>query len=97
MSFLDKTAAELDKFRQYVYSPGALDSKTKFLIALSNCVALECEPCTMYRLKAASEEFNCSEAEIEEAISIAIMNKAGVTQAKVMASWRKLQQANDTP
>ena len=91
MSFLEKTGHELDKFRQYVYTPGALDSKTKFLIALSNCVALECEPCTMYRLKAASEEFDCTESEIEEAVSIAIMNKAGVTQAKVMAAWRKLE------
>lgn len=90
MSFLKKTANELDKFRQYVYTPGALDSKTKFLIALSNCVALECEPCMMYRMKVASDEFDCSESEIEEAISIAIMNKAGVTQAKVMAAWRNV-------
>ena len=90
MGFLEKTIKELDNFREFVYAPGALDKKTKFLIALSNCIALGCEPCTMYRLKAARDEFECSEAEIEEAIAIAIMNSAGVTQAKVMAAWKKI-------
>ena len=90
MEFLNETSKEIEKFRQYIYSDGALDKKTKFLIALSNCVALECEPCTMYRLRAASDEFDCTQAEIEEAVSIAIMNKAGVTQAKVMAAWNKV-------
>lgn len=90
MSFLEKTSAELEKFREFVYRPGALDKKTKFLMALSNCVALGCEPCTLYRLKAAREEFDCTEAEIEEAVTIAIMNSAGVTQARVMSAWNKL-------
>ncbi len=91
MPFLDQTAAELDKFRQFVYTPGALDAKTKFLIALSNVVALECEPCTMYRLKQGREEFGCTEAEMEEAVALALMNRAGVTQAKLRAAWRKLE------
>lgn len=91
MAFLEKTELELDKFREYVYSDGALDKKTKFLIALSNCVALGCEPCTMFRLRAAKEEFDCTLEEIEEAVSIAIMNSAGVTNAKVKAAWRKVE------
>ena len=32
-----------------------------------------------------------SENEIEEAVSIALMNRAGVTQAKFMAAWRKFE------
>jgi alkylhydroperoxidase/carboxymuconolactone decarboxylase family protein YurZ len=90
MAFLESISTELEKLREFVFAPGALDKKTKFLIALSNCVALGCEPCTMYRLKAAKEEFDCTESEIEEAIAIAIMNTAGTTQARVMAAWRKL-------
>lgn len=89
MAFLENTEREIEKLRAYIYAPGAIDSKTKFLIALSNCVALGCEPCMMYRLRAAKNEFNCSEAEIEEAISIAIMNGAGVTLAKVKSAWSK--------
>jgi alkylhydroperoxidase/carboxymuconolactone decarboxylase family protein YurZ len=89
MAFMEKTKQELDKFREFVYSDGALNKKTKFLIALSNCVALGCEPCMIYRFKAAREEFDCTEAEIEEAISIAVLNAAGATQAKAMAAWNK--------
>jgi alkylhydroperoxidase/carboxymuconolactone decarboxylase family protein YurZ len=90
MAFMDRTSNSLDQFRESVYAGGALDKKTKFLIALSNCVALGCEPCMIYRLKAAKDEFNCTDAEIEEAVSIAILNAAGTTQAKFMAAWRKL-------
>lgn len=87
---LEKTTQALDQFRESIYASGALDKKTKFLIALSNCVALGCEPCTIYRLKAAKAEFDCSDEEIEEAVSIAILNAAGTTQAKFMAAWKKL-------
>jgi alkylhydroperoxidase/carboxymuconolactone decarboxylase family protein YurZ len=89
MEFMDKTSHALDKFRDAIYAEGALDKKTKFLIALSNCVALGCEPCMIHRLKAAKEEFDCTETEIEDAVSIAILNAAGTTQAKFMAAWRK--------
>ena len=61
------------------------------MIALSNCVALECEPCTIYRLREARNTFDLTENEIEEAVSIALMNRAGVTQAKFMAAWRKFE------
>ena len=91
MAFLEKTIHELDKFRDFIYSQGVLDTKTKFLIALSNCVALGCEPCMMYRFKAARNEFDCTEAEIEEAVSIAILNAAGMTQAKATAAWKKIE------
>ena len=90
MTFMENTSKALDTFREAIYAGGALDKKTKFLIALSNCVALGCEPCMIYRLKAAKDEFNCSDAEIEEAVSIAILNAAGTTQAKFMAAWKKI-------
>lgn len=89
MPFLEKTEIEIEKLREYIYKPGAIDSKTKFLIALSNCVALGCEPCTMHRLRRAKSEFDCTEEEIEEAISIAVMNSAGATLAKAKAAWGK--------
>jgi alkylhydroperoxidase/carboxymuconolactone decarboxylase family protein YurZ len=90
MEFLEMTTKELDKFREFVYAPGALSKKTKFLMALSNCVALGCEPCMIYRFKAARDEFDCTDAEIEEAVSIAILNSAGVTQARAVAAWKKI-------
>lgn len=86
---MENTTGALDRFREAIYASGALDKKTKFLIALSNCVALGCEPCMIYRLKAARDEFDCTEAEIEEAVSVAILNAAGTTQAKFMAAWGK--------
>jgi alkylhydroperoxidase/carboxymuconolactone decarboxylase family protein YurZ len=91
-TFLERTAMELDKFRDFVYAEGALDRRTKLLIALSNCVALGCEPCMLHRLKAARDEFDCSKDEIEEAVALAIMNSAGVTQARVVAAWNKLDE-----
>lgn len=87
MAFLERTESEIEKLREYIYKSGALDKKTKFLMALSNCVALGCEPCMIYRFRAAKNEFDCSEEEIEEAISIAVMNGAGVTLAKAKAAW----------
>lgn len=45
----------------------------------------------IYRLKAAKDEFDCTEAEIEEVVLIAILNAAGITQAKFMAAWKKLE------
>ena len=87
MDFLKNTEAEIEKLREYIYKPGALDKKTKFLMAISNCVALGCEPCMIYRFRAAKEEFDCTTEEIEEAVSIAIMNGAGVTMAKAKAAW----------
>ena len=92
MEFLEKTTKALDLFRDAIYEEGALSKKTKFLIALSNCVALGCEPCMIYRLKAAKHEFNCTDQEIEEAVSIAILNAAGTTQAKLVAAWKKSEQ-----
>jgi alkylhydroperoxidase/carboxymuconolactone decarboxylase family protein YurZ len=90
MAFMENTTKALDEFRNAIYATGALDKKTKFLIALSNCVALGCEPCMIHRLKAARDEFDCTEAEIEEVVSIAVLNAAGTTQAKFMAAWNKL-------
>lgn len=91
MQFLENTSKELDKFRDYIYQQGALDSKTKFLIALSNVVALGCEPCMIYRLGPERERLGITNQEMEEAISIAIMNHAGTTLAKTKAAWKKLQ------
>ena len=84
--FLKKSKDELQKFREFVYQDGVLDKKTKFLIAFSNCVALGCEP---------KGQYGCTDEEIEEAISIAILNKAGVTEAQVKAAWKKAQSDND--
>jgi len=91
MEFMEKTAKAMDEFREAIYAEGVLHKKTKFLIALSNCVALGCEPCVMFRLKAARKEFDCTEEEVEEAVSIAILNAAGTTHAKFMAAWKKTE------
>jgi len=93
--FLKKSKDELQKFREFVYQDGVLDKKTKFLIAFSNCVALGCEPCMISRFKKAKGQYGCTDEEIEEAISIAILNKAGVTEAQVKAAWKKAQSDND--
>ena len=64
------------RFLQYTNSvkneKGALDSKTKKLIALSISVSRQCEWCTAFHAKEAIDD-GATEAELVEACSIAII------------------------
>jgi AhpD family alkylhydroperoxidase len=61
---------------QAALAPQALDTKTKELIALAIAVALRCDDCIAFHVKAALQQ-GASRAEVTEALGMAIYMGAG--------------------
>jgi AhpD family alkylhydroperoxidase len=61
---------------QAALAPGALDAKTKELIAIAVSVAVRCDDCIAFHVKAALEQ-GASRPEIVEALGMAIYMGAG--------------------
>ena len=61
---------------QTALAPQALDTKTKELIALAIAVALRCDDCIAFHVKAALQQ-GASRAEVTEALGMAIYMGAG--------------------
>jgi AhpD family alkylhydroperoxidase len=61
---------------QAALAPGALDTKTKELIALAISVAVRCDPCITYHASAAQRQ-GASREEVTEAMSLALYMGAG--------------------
>jgi AhpD family alkylhydroperoxidase len=61
---------------QSALNPQALDRKTKELIALGICVAVRCDDCIAFHVKAAVEH-GASRAEVNEVLGMAIYMGAG--------------------
>ncbi len=57
-------------------APGALDAKTKELIAVAVSVAVRCDDCIAFHVKAASEQ-GASREEVAETLGMAIYMGAG--------------------
>ncbi len=70
-----------NNFADAVYKPGALDGKTKELIALSNSIVADCIPCINHHYKKAVE-YGASKDEIYEACAISMSVSAGSKRAK---------------
>ena len=72
-----------NSFHAAVYGPeGALDRKTRHLICLGAALGASCEPCTKYAL-GVLRELQASDAEIDEAISVAMT--VGASRARLLA------------
>ena len=61
---------------QGALKPNALDTKTKELIALAVCVAIRCDDCIAFHVKAAVEQ-GATREEVLEALGMAIYMGAG--------------------
>ncbi len=61
---------------QAALAPNALDAKTKELIALAIAVALRCDDCIAFHVKAALQQ-GASRGEVTEALGMAIYMGAG--------------------
>jgi AhpD family alkylhydroperoxidase len=61
---------------QAALAPNALDAKTKELIALAIAVALRCDDCIAFHVKAALQQ-GATRAEVTEALGMAIYMGAG--------------------
>jgi AhpD family alkylhydroperoxidase len=80
--FIKKELNDLyDRFSDKVFEPGALDRKTKELIALSCSVLADCVPCIEYHHTKALEHGALPD-EILEALGISMSIAAGSKRAK---------------
>jgi len=61
---------------QAALAPGALNTKTKELMALAISVALRCDPCITYHASAAQRQ-GATREEVAEAMSLALYMGAG--------------------
>ena len=79
-----------DQFHAAVYGPaGSLDRKTRHLICLGAALGAGCESCTTYAL-GVLRELHTSEAEIDEAIAVAMT--VGASSARLLA--KRVRAAN---
>ena len=71
---------------------GALDSKTKELIALAIGIAARCDGCLAFHAKAA-KKYGATREEIAEVIGVAIYmggGPAAITGAEALSAWDQL-------
>ena len=79
----DEIIEHYNRFHAAVYGPeGALDRKTRHLICLGVALGAGCEFCTKYAL-GVLRELQTSDAEIDEAISVAMT--VGASNARLLA------------
>jgi AhpD family alkylhydroperoxidase len=76
-------------------APGALDSKTKELIALAIGVSARCDGCLAFHVKAAAK-YGATREEVAEALGVAIYMGGGpsaIYAAEALAAWDELTAA----
>ena len=76
-------------------APGALDSKTKELIALAIGVSARCDGCLAFHVKAAAK-YGATRAEVAEALGVAIYMGGGpsaIYAAEALVAWDELLSA----
>jgi AhpD family alkylhydroperoxidase len=82
-----------------VMAPGALDSKTKELIALAIGVSHRCDGCIASHARGAAKH-GATEAEVAEAIGVAILMNGGpatVYGPRALAAFKDFLAAQNTP
>jgi AhpD family alkylhydroperoxidase len=73
-------------------APGALDSKTKELIALAIGVAARCDGCLAFHVKAAAR-YGATREEVADALGVAVYmggGPAAIYAAEALAAWDEL-------
>ncbi len=90
----DEIIEHYNRFHAAVYGPeGALDRKTRHLICLGAALGANCEACTKYSL-GVLHELQVSDAEIDEAISVAIT--VGASSARLLAKKVRAENPPET-
>lgn len=82
----DKLREGYFAFHKSVYEPGALDKKTKELIALAVATAIQCTCCIDSHLQKAKAN-GATAQEMKEAIHVAASIRAGATLAYGKKCW----------
>lgn len=89
-----ETTKAFEAFSQAVFANGALDQKTKQLIAVAVAHVTQCPYCIKGHTKAALRH-KASEAEIMEAIWVAAEMRAGGAYAHSVLALDEMQKASD--
>jgi AhpD family alkylhydroperoxidase len=82
-----------------VMAPGALDTKTKELMALSIAVSHRCDGCIASHARGAAKH-GASEAEVAEAIGVAVLMTGGpatVYGPRALSAFKEYQSQSPTP
>jgi AhpD family alkylhydroperoxidase len=82
-----------EKFAVDAYAPGALNSKTKELVALACSVMADCVPCIEYHHRKAKQA-GASDVEVREALAITMTVAAGSKKAKYAKIVGELSKAD---
>jgi AhpD family alkylhydroperoxidase len=91
--FLLKEVDELyDQFSDKVYAAGALDKKTKELIAVACSVMADCVPCIEWHYQHAVAA-GANQEELSEALAISMSVSSGSKRAKYGPVISKLEHA----
>lgn len=90
----DEIIEHYNRFHAAVYGPeGALDRKTRHLICLWAALGADCEFCTKYAL-GVLKELQASDAEIDEAISVAMT--VGASNPRLLAKKVRAENPSET-
>lgn len=86
------TAKAFGDLAKAAIAPGVLDSKTKELIALSIGIAMRCDGCLAFHVKAA-HKYGATREEVAEAIAVAVYMGGGPSMiygAEALDAWDQL-------
>ncbi len=93
MFLLNEVNELYDRFSDKVYTAGALDKKTKELIAVACSAMADCVPCIEWHYQHAAMA-GASQEELSEALAIAMAISAGSKRAKYGPVVSKLEEHN---
>lgn len=91
-----EVSAGFQKLHAATMKPGALDTKTKELIALSIGVAARCDACLAFHVKAALKAGASSE-EVVESLGVAVLMGGGPAQMYALHALEALRQFTEAP
>jgi AhpD family alkylhydroperoxidase len=92
MFLLKDVDALYNQFADKAYATGALDAKTKELVALACSVMADCVPCIEWHYRQAAER-GASDEEVSEVLAITMTIAAGSKRAKYTRLVEELRQA----
>jgi AhpD family alkylhydroperoxidase len=93
MKYAGKNLKKLYNLDMNAYKAGALDRRTKELLALVASLVLRCDDCILYHLDRCRDE-GISSAELEEALSIGVLVGGTVTiphLRRALRAWDEMQ------
>jgi AhpD family alkylhydroperoxidase len=98
---LERAGKEMKRFFNIdagVYRDGALPARVKELLGLASSLVLRCDDCVTYHLTRCREE-GVSDAELEEALAVALVVGGSVTVPhlrRAFRTWEELQKRNES-